>query len=128
WESTGVAVSNTMGIDPPSLGSAYLDGVDQGGNPYATSMLENGEGDQLMSMVFDLSSLIVDDSVYLSFFWQAGGKGEMPDVNDKLELSFLDASGAWVTVWETFGGDLETGLFVQELIALDPAFLHENFR
>lgn len=128
WESRGVGVSNSMAVDPPSIGSAYLDGVDQGGNPYAGSLLANGEGDQLQSLVFDLSSLTAADSVYLSFFWQAGGKGEMPDENDKLELSFLNASGSWVPVWEAFGGAPETQAFVQEMVVLGQEFLHEGFR
>src|SRR5690554_366480 len=35
WGNTGVVGSKTIGIDPPSVGVAYLDGVDLKGKPYA---------------------------------------------------------------------------------------------
>jgi hypothetical protein len=129
WETRGAGVSKTLGIDPPSQGVAYLDGVDRSGKPYSTSMLENGDGDFLASRVMDLSAYNSTDSVYLSFFWQAGGKGEMPDVADRLELNFLDTAGVWVSVWEMYGGDLDTsGEFTQEMIPVKSEFFHANFR
>ena len=129
WENTGVVGSKTIGIDPPSVGVAYLDGVDLKGKPYAAAMLENGEGDHLTSLEIDLSPYRELDSLYLSFFWQAGGLGEMPDDNDKLELYFMDADGQWILVWEVFGGDTENrNIFTHEMVKVDPAFNHGNFR
>lgn len=129
WQNNGTSASKTIGIDPPSLGVAYLDGVDRGGEPYSTSMMENGEGDQLTSQEIDLSTHQAADSVYLSFFWQAGGKGEMPDVPDKLELYFLDTSGTWIQAWEIFGGDVEKrDVFSQEMVKVTDDFIHNDFR
>lgn len=129
WQNKGVSVSNTIGIDAPSFGVVYLDGVDLTGKPYSTSMMENGEGDFLASREIDLSSQDPEDSVYLSFFWQSGGKGEMPDVNDKLELYYLDSLGGWIPVWEVFGGVVDKrSEFSQEMIPVSPEFFHENFR
>src|SRR5690554_4543058 len=129
WENRGVVSSMTIGIDPPSIGVVYLDGVDRQGKPYSRQLLENGEGDQLTSLDFDLSPFQAADSVYLSFFWQAGGKAEMPDSNDNLTLYFLDGNDNWVPVWETIGGDLEAREeFNQEMIRLENPFLHDKFR
>ena len=129
WENRGVVSSMTIGIDPPSIGVVYLDGVDRQGKPYSRQLLENGEGDQLTSLDFDLSSFQAADSVYLSFFWQAGGKAEMPDSNDNLTLYFFDGNDNWVPVWETIGGDLEAREeFNQEMIRLENPFLHDKFR
>lgn len=129
WQSLGVSTSYTIGINPPSYGVVYLDGIGTDGNPYSTSMMTNGEGDQLLSKVIDLSTVKQADSVYLSFFWQLGGKGEMPDANDKLELYFLDASGIWIQVWEHFGGTADQReLFTQEMIPVNSNYLHAGFR
>ena len=35
WEVNGVTTSFTLGIAPPSLGVAVLDGVDEEGSPYS---------------------------------------------------------------------------------------------
>ena len=129
WENRGVVTSMTLGINPPSVGVVGLDGVDGQGKPYSPQLLENGEGDHLISLDVDLSSLQPVDSVYLSFFWQAGGKAEMPDSNDQLALYFLDEDDNWIAVWQILGGDLETReKFTQEMIRLDGSFLHEKFR
>lgn len=128
WQNAGVVASYTIGIDPPSIGVAYLDGVDIKGKPYATAMLGNGEADQLISRAIDLSTFATADSLYLSFFWQAGGKGETPDDNDKLELYFLNKVGEWVLVWETFGGDSgKRTTFTQEMIKVKADFYHPGF-
>ncbi|SEI74892.1 Por secretion system C-terminal sorting domain-containing protein [Cyclobacterium xiamenense] len=131
WETQGAFPSYSIGINPPSLGVVYLDGVDAGGNPYSRNALENGEGDALTSHPIDLSGISVADegSVYLSFFWQAGGRGEHPDAQDALVLSFLDAQGDWVPVWTQQGGeDLSDMEFAQEILPVPPAYQHVDFR
>lgn len=131
WESRGVMPSMTLGIDPPTIGVCFLDGVDSRGNAYERDRLINGEGDQLISKPIDLSTISPTEvnSVYLSFFWQAGGKGEMPDVTDQLELHLLNSNGQWVNVWEIIGGnESKRGQFTQELIRITPEYFHDNFR
>jgi hypothetical protein len=129
WHATGTVTSQTIGIDPPSVGVVYFDGVDERGKPYSTAMLENGEADQLTSQEIDLSSYRAADSLYLSFFWQAGGKGEMPDENDQLELYFLDDTGEWIRVWGAPGGDIQKReTFSQEMVKVNTPFYHGQFR
>jgi hypothetical protein len=128
WQSRGALMSQTVGIDPPSVGVVYLDGVDGKGEPYSTAMLENGEGDQLLSREIDLSVYEAADSLYLSFFWQAGGRAEMPDEDDQLELYFKDNRGEWVLVWNISGGDLEKReIFSHEMVKIHAAFYHNQF-
>ncbi|MEX2512772.1 MAG: T9SS type A sorting domain-containing protein [Cyclobacteriaceae bacterium] len=131
WEHLGVTGSMSIGIDPPSVGMVLLDGIDENGNPYSRSVLENGEGDQMISKSLDLSTITPEDSntVFLSFYWQAGGKGEMPDSIDELVLYFLDAEGNWNRVWEQVGGDdLANDSFEQVLIPVRNPYHYSGFR
>ncbi|WP_158861241.1 T9SS type A sorting domain-containing protein [Lunatibacter salilacus] len=131
WVSRGVQPSMTLGIDPPTIGVCFLDGVDSRGNPYERDRLINGEGDQLISKPIDLSTTTSaeENSVFLSFFWQPGGKGEMPDVTDQLELHILNNDGQWVKIWEVLGGDESLRQqFTQELIRITPEYFHEKFQ
>ncbi|WP_162340146.1 T9SS type A sorting domain-containing protein [Cyclobacterium salsum] len=131
WLSKGTLHSYTIGNNPPSLGMVFLDGMDAGGNPYSRSRLENGEGDELQSLPIDLSGLNGEDqnSLFISFFWQAGGKGEMPDSQDALVLSFLDGEGNWIPAWTQDGGEeLSTDGFQQAILPVPAAFQHANFQ
>ncbi|MDN3687385.1 T9SS type A sorting domain-containing protein [Cyclobacterium jeungdonense] len=131
WLSKGAIHSYTIGNNPPSVGMVFLDGMDDAGNPYSRSRLENGEGDELQSLPLDLSGLDAEDqnSVFISFFWQAGGKGEMPDSQDALILSFLDGEGNWISAWTQEGGE-ELGAegFQQAILPVPPEFQHANFQ
>ncbi|SHN34945.1 Por secretion system C-terminal sorting domain-containing protein [Cyclobacterium lianum] len=131
WESRGAVVSNTIGLAAPTLGVVFLDGVDENGSAYAQNRLENGEGDELVSLPVDLSGLDPAEaaSLYMSFYWQAGGKGEMPDENDALALYFLDSDDSWQEIWRQQGGEeFSSQSFEQVLLAVPLSFQHENFR
>lgn len=129
WQNRGAVASLNIGMDPPSIGVVYLDGVDGQGKAYSAALLENGEGDQLLSQQIELSSYRPADSLYLSFFWQAGGKAEMPDENDQLELYFLNANGEWVQVWQTAGGGVsERDIFAHQMVWVEASFLHRQFQ
>lgn len=131
WNVRGATQSFSVGNSAPSYGVVLLDGTDQNGRPYSTTQLDQGETDQITSKSIDLSAIspAEENSVYLSFFWQAGGKAEMPDAADELRLDFLDANGIWVTVWEKSGGlSAEQFFFTQELIQVSPRFHHVAFQ
>lgn len=131
WENRGLSNSFTVGINPPSLGVVLLDGVDERGNPYAANIRERGEGDQLISKPFDLTGLTAEqiNSLYLSFFWQAGGRSEFPDADDFLELYFADPMGNWIKVWDMAGGDLsKREVFTQAIVRVPIEFIHDNFK
>jgi len=129
WEAKGVNASFTIGLAPPSLGVAVLDGVDEDGYPYSTTKLEQGEGDQLTSKPIDLSQPAATNDIYLSFYWQAGGKGERPDASDALELFFLAPDGDWELVWSQKGEDeLSIDVFVQAMLPVPEKFQFDAFQ
>ncbi len=108
-----------------------FDCVDEAGKSYSLQEKDQGEGDYLSSIPLDLSGLPAAQqaTVYLSFYWQAGGKGEVPDSNDRLTLQILTPSGTWLTVWEKKGGEtLDRTRFIQENIFIRPEWHHANFQ
>jgi hypothetical protein len=131
WISEGATQSTTVANAAPTIGTLLLDGIDEAGRPYSTVQFEQGLTDRITSFPIDLSGLSTSEanSVFLSFFWQPGGKAEMPDPNDFLSLQFLDQDSLWVNVWEKSGGlTAEEFFFTQETIKLLPKFLHEEFQ
>ncbi|EAZ79257.1 T9SS type A sorting domain-containing protein [Algoriphagus machipongonensis] len=128
WELSGVSYTETIGVNPPSIGQLLFNGVNENGKPYSLSERDNGITDQLTSKPFDLSQTN-SNSLYLSFFWQPGGKAEYPDKNDQLSLQFLNEDGAWITIWHQLGGDtLDRTVFTQEIIQVNQEFQHEEFQ
>lgn len=131
WTFAGASYTETIGQNPPSLGAILFNGVDQSGRPYSNQIRDQGESDFLTSKPFDLSTLspTQKERLYLSFFWQAGGKAEAPDDNDQLTLQILNAEGNWVPVWFKRGGeDLDRTTFTQEILKIRPEWQHEAFQ
>ncbi|WP_113922665.1 T9SS type A sorting domain-containing protein [Cognataquiflexum aquatile] len=131
WSSEGVTISTTVANAAPSIGTLILDGIDEAGRPYSTVQFEQGFTDRITSKPINLSGLnpVEANSVFLSFFWQSGGKAEIPDQNDFILLQFLDRDSLWVNVWEQTGGlTAEEFFFTQEIVKVFPQFLHEGFQ
>lgn len=131
WFIDGISYTETVGNNPPSLGMILFNGVDENGRPYSRQDRDQGESDFLTSRPFDLSGLSENESnsLFISFFWQAGGKSEAPDSNDQLILQLLNPDGNWVTVWAQNGGDeRDRENFAQEIIAIEPNLQHEAFQ
>lgn len=131
WIVAGASYSETIGQNPPSLGAILFNGVDQNGRPYSLQIRDQGESDLLTSKPFDLSQLTPTqkESLFLSFFWQAGGKAEAPDDSDQLTLQVLNPEGNWIPVWLKLGGsDLDRTSFTQEIIKIRPEWQHDAFQ
>ncbi len=126
WEDAYVYVNQTLGIAPPSLGVATFDGLDQYGWAYNLGSLATDTADRLTSRPIDLSN--TQDTVYLSFFWQAAGLGEAPESTDSLSLEFYSPQADdWFWAWGQTGLD-STG-FNQEMIAITAApYLLDGFQ
>ena len=130
-ESAEVRIAGNVGIDAPTLNVAVFDGVDENGTAYNPTGLINGPADCLTSAIIDLSALNGDqsDSVYMSFFWQLTGAGELADDEDSLVLQFLGPDDQWNSVWKMTGGiDNQTQTFVQELIQVPASLWHAGFQ
>jgi len=102
----GVYVNRGWATAPINIGVCTFDGLNSQGFPYDqfasvnTSML----CDELTSRHFDLSGYDVSDSLYLSFWWEAQGKGYAPNQEDSLQVQVnipaWNTSGeVWKTVW-----------------------------
>jgi hypothetical protein len=135
WEeSENVWVNRTMGIHPPTLGVASLDGADERGNPYNPELYIDGRTDKLQSRPIDLSNLSLADqtSVYLSFFYQFKGHGEAPDSNDSIWVEIKDVNGLWRRLWplQADAPYNKTGTEFEQVIRQisDPAFFHDSFQ
>lgn len=104
WFDNYAYVNNTYPILPPTIGVATLDGLNEWGFPYNnTNTFTYGDADKLTSKQIDISGYTVDDSLYLSFFFEGKGLGEAPDLNDSLILEFKNINSEWITMWSKQG-------------------------
>ena len=130
--SNNVHINATIGIDPPSYKVATFDGFDEFGNPYDPLAGDNGPTDSLTSRRIDLTLVPASqqNSLFLSFFWQIEGLGELPDSEDRLLVQFKDDQGEWVTKKEMVGGDMTNNTtFFQEIIPIDSSrYYHDKFQ
>lgn len=100
WFDDYAYINNTYPINPPTIGVATLDGLNQYGLPYNNSSTSNyGTADYLTSNPIDISQYTEGDSLYLSFFYEAQGNGDYPDVDDSLIVEFKDFGGQWNVMW-----------------------------
>ncbi len=144
--SENVYINNSFPINPPTQNVASFDGVDKNGSPYQESATFSGLGDELVSRPIDLSTVPESrrSSVFLSFFWQSRGLGEIPDDSDSLRLQFYAADSTWVT--QDINEDIDEisllggpssvitdsngeQTFTQVLVQIfDEKYFHEGFR
>lgn len=129
--SENVRISSSIGKSAPTLNVAVFDGVDASGRPYNPTSLLNGATDSLVSVPIDLSVLPASqrDSVYFSFFWQATGRGELPDQQDSIVVQFKRPDGSWQSIWRQEGGiDNQSEQFNQVILKVNSSFFHDNFQ
>ncbi len=116
-------------VNPPTLGVVTFDGIDENGYPYEFSIPTTVDyADALTSKPIDLSSTVVGDSIYLSFFYQPQGLGDDPESGDSLILEFYTPSTVtWKHIWGVNGTTLKN--FKQILIPIkDIAYFSNAFQ
>lgn len=126
-EGDNVSVKDYFNIDAPSINVIEFDGLNNDGSPYSN---DSGYGvcDVLVSDNINLSSKSLEDSIYLSFFWNFNINGEFPDYEDSLKIDFLNKNDEWITVWDANGGLLNfKNQFTFDIVLVKNDFLHENF-
>ncbi|WP_158561183.1 T9SS type A sorting domain-containing protein [Emticicia sp. C21] len=128
WINGGVHINNSFPINQPSKNVATFDGRNVSGLPYDyANQLSYGRTDSLTSRPINLSTYKPADSLYLSFFWEAKGLGELPDDEDTLLVSFRNRKGDWIPAWKQNG--IRSDVFKQELVAIkDTSYFHANFQ
>jgi len=127
WENNGCKIDIFSSINPPSIAVVEFDAMDNNENFYGTYE-ETVPSDMLISNPIDLY-FPGDQSVYLSFMYQAGGRKDMPEENDSLLLQFYSpVDEQWTTVWYALGDGQEQD-FKQVIINItDNKYLQKGFR
>lgn len=132
-----VFVNNGQGIHPPSLNVATFDGFNENGVPYSTAINETSYGDTLTSQPINLAAVdaMYRNSIYLSFFYQAGGNSDIPNPGDFLKLEFRSVEG-WREIHKfevkpTTDPTVfyDTAIQIQPAVAgVIPEYFHEEFQ
>lgn len=125
WADQQVLINRTQARQPISLGVATFDGIGANGRAYDLSRINTDTTDILTSREIDLSN--AQDTVVLSFYYQAGGFGEVPSSQDSLNLQFWNSTTqTWHYAWGVFGGAATA--FKKVLIAVDSVYHTSEFR
>lgn len=125
----GAYINNNFSRDPITQGVATFDGTDAVGVPYDIGgATTHGGADTLESKPIALDPEM--QNVFLTFFYQAGGLGNMPDEEDSLVLEFFDvASESWRHAWSTQGNLPDREWSEQVWIKIDqPKYLLPGFQ
>jgi hypothetical protein len=130
WQSySTVTITDGMAVNPVSLKVATFDGYGADGKPYksGTDILAKGLADDLISRPIDLTKVAPEkrSTVYLSFYYQAQGNGEVPDSGDRLIVYFKSLAG-----WEEIEviESINPTSFTFKSILVDTRFFHSAFQ
>jgi hypothetical protein len=128
WSDKFAFINNTYPISPVTEGVATLDALDYDGTIYKNAGTLPFQADFLTSRPLNLA-LNSSDSIFLSFFYQPKGNGEMPETGDSLMLDFYSVQESqWRTVWST-PGDSTVKKFKRVMIPVkDSRYLKKGFR
>ncbi len=122
----GATVMLGIAYHPPTLGVAMFDGIRDDGRPYDfNSNFPKGDADVLESKLMDLSPYNPADSLYLSFFWQQGGRGDAPEFShlDSLTVDFWSPGDtAWKQVWGRVALEYDSTLVADSAVVLNDTF------
>ncbi|MGC9471222.1 MAG: T9SS type A sorting domain-containing protein [Bacteroidales bacterium] len=127
WLDMGAYINSEMALQMVSIGVASLDVLDSAGTvyPYATTTPFMAES--LTSAPINLD-LPAGSGVFLSFFYQPGGRVNPPESQDSLLLEFRSPLvPEWEKVWSTPGFESDT--FHHVILPVDdPRFLVKGFQ
>lgn len=99
WINSYALINQTYAINPPTIGVATFDAINQYGKLYSHLTPISEPADTLTSQPIDLA-LFVHDSIYFSFQYQPKGLGKAPQVADSLVVEFLaKEENVWYRVW-----------------------------
>lgn len=134
WADNHVYINNTFSEDQKTRGIATFDHLDALGVPYNfLSPFASSNADTLTSQYIDLldrsnsTPYAISDSIYLSFFVQKGGLGDVPEIGDSLLLQFALNDSVWKTIWSIGGGNRTE--FEQYFVPItDPIYLFKTFQ
>jgi hypothetical protein len=136
----GTFINNNASLSHPTLNMATFDGLNANGVPYNyNDSFSNGATDSLTSQSIDISKSTIKDSLYLSFFYQSQGLGEVSDANDSLIVQLLTNGDKWETAFIAKDGKHIIGKdtikivnntkFIQILLPINSSkYFHDKFQ
>ena len=127
WSDSYAFINNTYSNKQKTTGIATLDAIDKSGRLYENASSIVFKADQLTSVPLNMD-YTSQDNIWLSFFVQPGGLGDIPEENDSLTLSFFaPAENKWYSIWRMQGK--EQKYFKAIIIKIDQTrFLKKGFR
>lgn len=150
WSDSTVYVNSGFPIAAPSIGVATFDGLNKHGYPYnptLTNLTVSRPADTLTSRPINLytaGSTTLDPSanVAISFYYQARGRGDTPELTDSLILDFFrpyatptgtaQPDTAWKRVWYVSGNtnsNTNDTAFKRAFVRItDTAYFHDGFK
>lgn len=142
WNDSSTYVNIGYPIAPPSFGVVSFDGLNKFGYPYLPSLTNLNltfPADTLESQPINLYQianqiLLPSDSIALSFYYQARGNGDPPELNDSLILDFYQPNkNKWISrVWFSKGNsnsNINDTIFKRGFVAItDTNFLKNGFK
>ena len=115
WVDNFAFINLTYPINPPSIGTATLDALDETGKLFSNASSMPFPADTLTSKIINLN-YPVDDSIFISFYYEPGGLGDNPEINDSLLLDFYsEDSSQWYNVWNVRYNNVDTILYEYHL-------------
>ncbi len=128
WSDNNVFINNTYTDKQITKGVATFDALDSNGRLYETISPSGFEADHLTSRPINLN-FRETDNIWMSFFYQPGGLGDMPEQKDSLTLQFYAPDEArWYSVWRAAGG-VRQDRFKPAIIRIDnERYLKSGFR
>lgn len=127
WLDSNVYINNNYTKRPVTIGIATFDGLNQNGQPYHPSSTVDSIADVLTSRPINLIVPSGDTSVWISFFYQPQGLGDVPETGDSLILQFKDTSNTWTTIWSV-KGQADTAFQRVNIRITNPVYLFNGFQ
>jgi len=127
WTDNFAFINNTYSDRQITIGIATLDALNETGKLYETAVSEGFEADHLTSQPVNLM-YPASDNIWLSFWYEAGGLGDVPEPSDSLTLQFFAPDeAAWHSVWRS-DDPVQSG-FKPVIIRIDdPRYLKNGFQ
>jgi hypothetical protein len=127
WSDNFVFINNTYSDRQITTGIATFDAINEAGRLYETATSTGFEADHLTSQSINLNYL-ASDNIWLSFLYQPGGLGDLPEENDSLALQlYAPEESKWYSVWRVKGNPIQE--FKLAMININQTrFLKTGFR
>jgi Secretion system C-terminal sorting domain len=129
WVDADVYINSSYCVNPISIGVATFDALDKNGKLYPQALTsQHFIADRLTSKPLPLGSYLPKDSLYFSFYYQAGGLGEPPDQADSLVLMFFEPLlQKWDTIWKVPGDSVKPFKRV-DIPVTNPVYFQNGFQ